>query len=252
MRLRFFSLGIVFALAMIVVPGCGGDNEKKAQPANTESTETPSTNGSGEGAARTLLYPYEKAVQQFLVEAGKGNNQGAFALITPAAQKAYSETKTDFEAQLFQGTVNRITGSDPLQEGNDEYFGVYVDITATEMDPPLQFETVWGVRKIGTEFRIANIMVNLDESAEEVLHLNFEDPVGTRLALTGPSESPQQVPPAGATQIATMPPYAGQAPQMQTFPMQNQNMPSQTPQFQSTEFQQAQPQMAQPTMQNYQ
>ena len=232
MRLRFFSLGIVFALALIVSAGCGGG--EKQDPA-TPTGEAGSAGNSENGGAARALYPYEKVVQQFLVEAGKGNSQGAFALVTPVAQKAYADAQMDFEAKLFQGTVNRITGSAPLQEGSDEYFGIYVDITASEVTPPLQFETVWGVRRVGNEYRIANIMVNLDENAEEVVHLNFEDPIGTRLALEGPQEPAQQAPQGAVMQQqipqqGTVMQQQMQAPQMQ-IPQQQMALPT-TPNFQ--------------------
>lgn len=258
MRLRFFSLGMVLALALVVT-GCGGGEKK--DPSSNNSSESGSTegtsNGSTQGTSRAL-HPYEKTVQQFLVEAGESNTQGAFALLTPVAQKAHMDAKIELDLRDFVGMTCRITGSDPIADSNGKYFGVYVDMVGVREDVQYQFDTIWCVQKIGNDYRIASFMFNTEDS-EEGLVYDFENPLGSQVQETQQSAVAGQQPMNPAMQQAPANVPAQVQPQFgQQYPQQTAQPMNQTPQFNSPNFQNAQPQTmqpqqtAQPTMPNFQ
>ena len=241
MRVHIFSLGIFLALAMMIV-GCGGGDKKEgagSDPAGAAKTETVVH------VTGTTSHPSQEVVMKFLTEVLKDNVSGAIALFTPKAQQEYARTDSSLDPRQFKGMQFRITGGDVLPETNGYVFGIYVDMI-DETDPSEPIATVWSVQKIGEEYRIASLMMNLDG---EFVLWDFEDPEGTRQAAT--EQTPQ--PGMDMQQNVAANPYTQQP--MNQQPMVNpqtvNGMP-QAPQFDTPQFQQpmVQPQtMQQPQVQ---
>ncbi len=232
MRHSLFSLGIILVLALIVT-GCGGGEKKgdKPAPANNAASPDASKETATVRTSGKTSHPSQEVVMRFLTEILKDNTQGAMALFTPKARQEYAKTNSTLDPAQFKGMEFRITGSDVLSETDKNFFGVYVDMVAEGES----IETVWGVRKIGEEYRVANLAMNY---GGEFVTLDFEDPAGTRSTWS-----------------------EGAAEQQALANQQQQNLPAgqqfaQPPQFNVQGFQQPNtqqpPQMAQPNTPNFQ
>lgn len=245
MRLPLIFSGILLALSLVVT-GCGGGDKKDPTPDNNAS--------SGNSTARavqttgTTSHPSQEAVMKFLEEMLGNNVQNAFALLTPKAQQEYAKANAGLNPAYFTDMKFRITGGDAMPETDDSVFAVYVDATTEEDDEVI--ETVWCVRKIGNEYRIASLMMNYDG---QFLPLDFEDPQGTRQ--TGAEllqASDMTVPPQNQmTQNQTAGQQFADMPIPQSTPADMQTPQFNAPQFDPSTFQtpamQQPPQMAAPT-----
>ncbi|MDR1494260.1 MAG: hypothetical protein LBT05_16315 [Planctomycetaceae bacterium] len=167
MRKIFLTSGILLAFTMILT-GCG----KKSAEKPTENQEA-SPSGQTTSVKTRELFPHEKVVQQFINATAKRDREAAFALLTPTAQQAYSKAGFSLD-QGFHNTQCQITGSQPITPGDVSHYGVFVTIFGKDVDKMYQFDTVWGVRKNGNEYRIAGLMIK-DEQAGEIT-LDFENP----------------------------------------------------------------------------
>lgn len=189
MRLSLFSLGMLLALTLIVT-GCGdGKKTDTPVPGNItpgETTTEPSTQGetTASQTSSATLHPAQEAVRQFLSAMVREDTRVAFALFTPKAQEEYQKTGSTLDPAVFQGMTFRITGGDEMKDAGIGFYAVYVDIVN---DDEL-IDAVWGVRQIGNEYRIANLMMSFDG---DVMALDFEDPAGTRNAVFGDSVDQQ-------------------------------------------------------------
>ena len=255
MRVHLFSLGIFLALAMMVV-GCGGGDKKEGAGSDSAGAAKTETVVQVTG---TTSHPSQEVVMKFLTEVLKDNVNGAIALFTPKAQQEYARTDSSLDPRQFKGMQFRITGGDVLPETNGYVFGIYVDMI-DETDPSEPIATVWSVHKIGEEYRIASLMMNLDG---EFVLWDFEDPEGTRQAATTPTPQSgvdmqqnvaanpafqQSMNPQAVNGMSQAPQF--NAPQFQQPMVQPQTMNPQTqPQVQPIQMP---PQMAQPNAPNFQ
>ena len=229
MRLPLLTLGMILALTLIVT-GCGGGTKTETPAPAPENTEPDanSNDTSGSETARgasvgviqvsgQTSHPSQEVVLQFLTEILKGNTPGAFALFTPKAQQEYIATNSSLDPQWFQGMEFRIVGGDVLPNSDGKLFGVHVNMVSGDEIIP----TVWCVRQIGNEYRIANLMMSLvdEDNQNQFVTLDFEDPVGTRTQLLG--ESAEQQASANQTSMNNQP--AMQQPQQQ---LAQPNMPN--------------------------
>jgi len=241
MRVHIFSLGIFLALAMMIV-GCGGGDKKEGTDTDSAGVAKTETVVHVTG---TTSHPSQEVVMKFLTEILKDNVSGAMAFFTPKAQQEYARTNSSLDPQQFKGMQFRITGGDALPDTNDFVFGIYVDMI-DEIDPTEPIATIWCVRKIGEEYRIASLMMNIEG---EFVPWDFEDPLGTQQAYATQSSQPGME----SQQNVAANPYTQQP--MNQQPMMNPqavNGMQQAPQFNSPQFQQpmVQPQtMQQPQVQ---
>jgi hypothetical protein len=193
MRRHFFTTGILIASAMLIaVTGCG---EKKSgeKPADNSTTTT-------NNVKVRELFPQEKVVQQFINATAKRDREAAFALLTPTAQQAYSKDGFSLD-QNFQDTQCQITGSQPITQGDDSHYGVFVTIFGKDNGETYQFDTVWGVRKNGNEYRIAGLVIK-DEDLGEIA-LDFEKPAQSRETLNQAMSQESAGHPAATANTAT-------------------------------------------------
>ncbi|MDR1384619.1 MAG: hypothetical protein LBJ67_12370 [Planctomycetaceae bacterium] len=216
MRKTFLTSGLLLAFATIFI-GCGKKN-----------AETPAGNQGSTSSGQTTsvqmreLFPQEKVVQQFINATAKRDREAAFALLTPTAQQAYSKEGFSLD-QNFQGTQCRITGSQPITPGDDSHYGVFVTIFGNDNGETYQFDTVWGVRKNGNEYRIAGLMIK-DEQAGEIM-LDFENPKQSQETLQQ-AMTAEAAANANPQAAASIPPF--QTP-LQPNPQQQQPNPQQQP-----------------------
>ena len=181
MRLSFFSLGMLLALTLIVTGCSGGDQKKPAakEPTPPGATTEPShVDTTTPQNTSVTLHPAQEAVRQFLSAMVREDTRTAFALFTPKAQEEYQKTGSALDPEVFQGMTFRITGGDEMKDAGVGFYAVYVDM----VNEGELIDAVWGIRKIGSEYRIANLMMSFDG---DVMALDFEDPAGTRNALPG-------------------------------------------------------------------
>ena len=165
----------------------------------TVVAETPEVKAEYGLPQNQATHPAQEVVTKFLEEIGNGNDKEAFALFTPKAQEEYRKNNLSLHSGLFQGMTFRVTGSAEMPGNN--FDSVFVEM---KLGNDLT-DSVWGVRKIGDEYRIAFMMMTQDNS--ELLTLDFENPAKTlevKPAHT-PPEPPmfQQVTPAQPDPVAT-------------------------------------------------
>ena len=217
MKLPLFSLGI-FVTLVLIATGCGngnsttlqenGDNPPVIKPAEQSPDPTkPEVTVSTKGGTN---HPSQKVVMDFLMELMRGNTQGVVALLSPLAQQEYLKGNSfPFKPEIFEQVEFHITGSDLVDESNPNYFGVRADmvmINSTNEPVP----TVWGVRKFGDEYRVANMMF-YDDELERHLTFDFEAS-GNSVGVL--SDSPAQ------QQATNQMPSNNQQPVMQQDPQQ--------------------------------
>ena len=239
MRLSLFSLGMLLGLTLIVT-GCG-DGKKTESPAPAPANATPGANTNGENAnggaggqtSGVTSHPSQEVVRQFLLAMVNENIKEAFALFTPTAQAEYQKTGLGLKPEVFQGMTFRITGGDEVPDAGVGLYAVYVDMVN---DDEL-IDSVWGVRKIGDEYRIANLLMSFDG---DVMELNFEDPAGMLSVFSGDLAEP-----SAASQVPANNPQA-----MQQNPQAAQ--PFAPPQFDEGFQPPNQTQTAQPNIPNIQ
>jgi len=241
MRLPLFSLGILLALSLIV-SGCNKDTtDTPIAGGDTKSSVPPDYDVTASGPTS---HPSQATVQNFLAALLKGDTQGTVALLTPLAQMEFAKNSfylnslKSFTSNEFQAVEFRITGSDFVSENDPNYFGVQVSVIINKnTDEPIP--TVWLVRKIGNEYRVASMMYYDDED-EQNIAIDFEGQVN-------PDGTPVQ------RQASTNQPPTNNQPMIQQNPQVAQQF-AQQPQFDATQqqpqfqfdtpvFQQPQPNM---------
>ena len=213
MRLSLFSLGMLLALTLIVT-GCGGGKKADTPSPGTQTPDEKATPPSAPQTSGVTAHPSQEVVRQFLLAMVQENTKEAFALFTPKAQEEYRKTGAKLDPEVFHGMAFHITGGDEVPDAGVGFYAVYVDI----VNEGELIDAVWGVRKIGNEYRIANLMMNF---GGDFVKINFEDPAGTLSALAGE--------------------FNEQQPSMNQVPIMNQPTMPQSP-----------PQIAQPNMPNFQ
>lgn len=237
MRLSLFSLGMVLALTLIAT-GCGQEAKNSTNP-NTippgPGTAEPSQSETAPQSNEATLHPSQETVRQFLSAMVRENTRDAFALFTPKAREEYQKTGSTLDPKVFQGMTFRITGGDEMPDAGIGFYAVYVDM----VNEGELIDAVWGVRKIGDDYRIANLMMSFDG---DVMALNFEDPAGTLNAFAGDFEEQQG--PGNQVQM-------NHQQVMSQNPQVLQQQFTQPPQFEGFQ-QQNPPQMAQPHTPNFQ
>ncbi|MCL2346825.1 MAG: hypothetical protein FWC50_01050 [Planctomycetaceae bacterium] len=218
MRIQWVIAGVLVTISMVLT-GCG---DKKEEPKPAPTT-----------ANRDLL-PHEKVVREFINAAFKGDDAAAFALITPVAQEAYKKSGIPFQPPAIDNVKCQITGSNPIK-GMPGAYGVYLTMTEQGEDGSanMVLDCIWGVKKIGNDYRISAVMIN---EGENVVHsFNFEDPVASlqeynKAVAAQQTAQPQAQPQAGqpAGQFAEQQQYTqGVAVQAQPMAANQQSMPIQ-------------------------
>ena len=220
MRLPLFLLGMVLTLSLIAT-GCGGGNNTEPHFAkdNTSQANAPTPITMNVISEGKTSHPSEETVKKFLATLLAGNTQETVALLTPLAQAEFAKNTfylnslSSFQSNEFQEVEFRIIGSDLVSENDPNYFGVHVNaIMNSNIDEPTP--TIWLVRKIGNEYRVAGMMF-YDDEIQQYAAFDFEG----------------QVNPDGVT------------------PAQQQTSTNQTPLANNQQMTQQNPQVSQPTAQ---
>lgn len=234
MRVPLFSLGILLSLTLIFT-GCGGGDKKEtpAQDANAPGSTDAQKTETSVTTSGTTSHPSQEAVKKFLAEMLSNNTTAAFAFFTPKAQQEYARTNSSLDPRQFMGMEFRITGGDVLPESDGTVFAVYVDMIDEEAGE--QVETVWCVRKIGNEYRIANLMMNFEG---QFVTLDFEDPSGTMASWAEEETAAPQTTAVPQTQTGMQQPVNPQVAQQNQFATQQfpQQQPSANPMQQTPQF----------------
>ena len=231
MRLPLFSLGMLLALSLIVT-GCNKDStETPAANGNTSNINTPIPRDIKITVTGETSHPSQKTVMQFLPALLDGNTKGTVALLTPLAQAEFAKNSfylnslKSFQSNEFQDVKFRLTGSDLVSENDPNYFGVYVDVIINDDEPT---PSVWLVRKIGDEYRVAGMMF-FDDEVKQNIAIDFEGQVNSDGTPVQQQALTNQMP-------------TSNQPMMQPNPQAVQQFPQQ-PQFDTPIFQQPQPNM---------
>jgi hypothetical protein len=160
---------MVLAASLILCGiGCGG-GEKPSKTEPNSNTETPASPEDIEKSAAVI--------KSFITAILKGDDEAAFALLSPKAQEEYKKMNYGFGFPANDQTEFQINAVTPIPGSDNTHFGVFVTMNEKDGEDVIVTLSNWGVRKDFGKFHVVGVVL---QGEDQTMELNFEDLVGSR------------------------------------------------------------------------